>query len=474
MVVRSLVKRAGIPVALVGAFVLFGAASCDETMPTVEAQLTAAPSVPERITRGRAHVVVHLEAVEKQFEVAPGVTYQAWTFNGLLPGPMIRVREGDEVEVHLKNSTNSVMTHNIDLHAVNGPGGGAGATTVAPGEEKSFTFKAKAPGLYVYHCAAGIVADHIANGLWGAILVDPVNGPDAVDHEYYVAQGEFYTIGDTGTKGQQDLDVNKLFLEEPTYVVFNGNTKALTGAGALKATTGQTVRLYVANGGPNLISSFHVIGEIFDKVYQYGSLTSSTLRDVQTVLVPPGGATVVEFKVDVPGDYKLVDHSVARLSKGAVGTLTVEGPDDFNTFDARAAGPGAASHEMGTPTATATAPASTTASATPSPSATGQAAAPGTITVDMVDNAFVPKDLTVPAGQKVTFALKNSGKVPHNMRVADATGNFEGANSVVSDPELVIAGKTGTLEWQAPASPGTVKFRCDVHPDQMTGTITVK
>ncbi|MCZ2110194.1 MAG: copper-containing nitrite reductase [Dehalococcoidia bacterium] len=440
----------------------------------VTEQLVPPPNIPAPSPRGGAHVIVNLTAEEKTAEIAPGVNYDVWSFNGSVPAPMIRVRVGDTVEIRLKNDPSSKNVHDIDLHAVTGPGGGAGATVVKPGEEKSFTFKAKAEGLFAFHCAQGIVADHIANGMYGAILVEPANGLDTVDHEYYIGQGEWYTDLDLNAKGNASLDFNKLMNEQPTYVTWNGNTKSLTGNGALQAKVGETVRLYVVNGGPNLTSSFHVIGEIFDRTWLFGGLESPPLRDLQTVTVPPGGSTVVQFKLDVPGDYKLVDHATSRLSRGAAGILHVTGAQNRDVFDA----PGETTVPATTPTtaatpspsATASVPVTATATATAAPSGTS-APTTGTNTVSMIDNAFVPDKLTAKAGQKVTFTLTNDGKVPHNMQIAGLDGNFD-KPVATTNPELVSPGKTGTLEW-TPAAPGTYKFRCEVHPDQMTGTITV-
>lgn len=283
------------------------------------------PAVPAPIgNRAAKKVVVHLESTEEEMELADGVTYKFWTFNRTVPGSFIRVRVGDEVELHLKNASNSVMPHNIDLHSVNGPGGGAEATNVAPGKEAVFNFKALNPGLYVYHCAAAPVPLHIANGMYGLILVEPEGGLPKVDREYYIMQGEVYTKGKTDEKGLQEFDQDKGLDEKPTYVVFNGKKNALMGEHALTAKVGETVRLFVGNGGPNLVSSFHVIGEIFDKVYVEGG--SVINKNVQTTVIPAGGAAIVEFKVDEPGDYILVDHSIFRaFNKGAIGKLKVTG-----------------------------------------------------------------------------------------------------------------------------------------------------
>jgi nitrite reductase (NO-forming) len=255
-----------------------------------------------------------------------------WTFGGSVPGSFLRVREGDQVELRLKNAANSTMPHNIDLHAVTGPGGGAKSSLTLPGGESVFTFAALNPGLYVYHCATSPVPMHMANGMYGMILVEPKQGLSKVDREYYVMQSEFYTTGKFGEKGLQTLDMEKGIDEKPTYVVFNGSVGALTGEKALQAKVGERVRLFVGDVGPNLTSSFHVIGEIFDNVYQEGG-TSPSQHNVQTTLIPAGGSTIVEFGVEKPGDLILVDHSIFRaFNKGALGMLHVTGTDDAKVF----------------------------------------------------------------------------------------------------------------------------------------------
>jgi nitrite reductase (NO-forming) len=292
---------------------------------TETAHLTDAPAVPPAIERPYAtRVVVELETIEITKEIAPGVEYTFWTFGGSVPGKFIRVREGDEVEFHLKNSASSITPHNIDLHAVTGPGGGAKATLTGPGLETGFTFRALNPGLYVYHCATAPVGQHIANGMYGLILVEPAEGLPEVDREFYVMQGEFYTAGRHGEQGHQTFSYAKALQENPDYVVFNGSVGSMAGEAALQVERGETVRLYVGNGGPSLPSSFHVIGEIFDNVYSEGG--TALTRNVQTTLVPPGGAAIVEFRADVPGDYIMVDHAIFRaLDKGANGVIHVTG-----------------------------------------------------------------------------------------------------------------------------------------------------
>ncbi len=303
-----------------------------------EAVLTSAPRVPPPVGRREpARVVVRLEAIEKVGDLMDGVQYEFWTFNGQVPGPFIRVRVGDTVEVHLKNNEKNRNTHTVDFHAATGTGGGAAALTTEPGKESVLRFKTLNPGFFLYHCAANPVPLHIANGLYGAILVEPEAGLRPVDREFYVMQSEFYTEGDIGAKGLQGQSSTKALHEHPEYVVFNGRVGSLTEGGALQAKAGDRVRIYFGNIGPNLVSSFHVIGEIFDRVYREGTLENPT-TNVQTTLVPAGSASVVEFKVDVPGDYTLVDHAIFRVIRGAAGSLHVEGKDDPAIFKPVTAG----------------------------------------------------------------------------------------------------------------------------------------
>ena len=301
----------------------------------IHAVLTSPPHVPPPIHRNYpAKVIVELEVIEKEMPISEGVSYTFWTFGGTVPGSFIRVRQGDTVEFHLKNNPNNKMPHNIDLHGVTGPGGGAASSFTAPGHESQFTFKALNQGIYVYHCATAPVGMHIANGMYGLLLVEPPEGLSPVDHEYYVMQGDFYTTGKYREKGHQPFDMEKAIDEHPTYVLFNGREGAITGDNALTAKTNEKVRLFVGNGGPNLISSFHVIGEIFDKVQPEGG--THPQENVQTTLIPSGGAAIVEFHTDVPGSYVLVDHSIFRaFNKGALGILKVDGPENKAVYSGK-------------------------------------------------------------------------------------------------------------------------------------------
>lgn len=305
--------------------------------------------VPASITRKQpATVKFSLIAKEVISEVSGGIYNNYWTYNGQVPGPMLRVREGDTVEVTLTNDKTSLHYHNIDLHAVTGPGGGAALTNVAPGETKAFSWKALAPGLYIYHCATSNVSVHNSHGQYGLILVEPKEGMGRVDKEFYIVQGELYTQGGIGKKGLLAFDPQALLDGNPTYVTFNGKIET---AARIKAKVGDKIRMYVGNGGVNLVSSFHIIGEIFDTVYPEAAMgpDSAVFKNVQTTAVLPGGAAIVEFQVDVPGKYTLVDHALARMNKGAWAVLEVEGekqPAIFKQLDGGSADSG--NHNNGT------------------------------------------------------------------------------------------------------------------------------
>ncbi len=343
------------PAAFLAALVLFGSTlfiGCDNSQSnadtqkaidpttikvtgTAVAELTSPPKVPKPVgNREAMKLKVNMEIIEKEGEMADGVKYIYWTYGGSVPGSFIRTRVGDEVEFHLKNHPDNKLPHNIDLHAVTGPGGGAASSFVAPGHEVTFSFKVLNQGLYVYHCATAPVGMHIANGMYGLILVEPAGGLPPVDKEYYIMQGDFYTKGANGEKGLQAFDMAKAVKEEPDYVLFNGKVGSLTGDNAITAKVGERVRLFIGNGGPNLVSSFHVIGEIFDHVHIEGG--SMVNKDVQTTLVPAGGSAIVDFKVDVPGTFIIVDHSIFRtFNKGSLGMLKVTGEQNKTLYSGK-------------------------------------------------------------------------------------------------------------------------------------------
>lgn len=299
---------------------------------TVNAELTDAPLMPKALEYNTPKLVmVELETIEKVMKISDSTDYTFWTFGGSVPGKFIRVRVGDLVDFTLKNAPDSKVPHNIDLHSVTGPGGGAEATMTAPGQSTNFQFRALQPGLYVYHCATGPVGMHIANGMYGLIYVEPAIPLPKVDREYYLMQGDFYTKGKFEEKGLQDFDEEKAIKEQADYVLFNGRVRSTTGKNALEANVGETIRLFVGNGGPNLVSSFHVIGEIFDAVHvEGGSLIN---KNVQTTLIPAGGSSIVEMKLQVPGMLNIVDHSIYRaFNKGAIAQIKVQGEENPGIF----------------------------------------------------------------------------------------------------------------------------------------------
>jgi nitrite reductase (NO-forming) len=304
--------------------VVFLVAGLPQSALAQQAVLTSAPHVPPPVgDRGPTTVQVDLKTIETEGPLHKGVKYRFWTFDGTVPGPMVRVRVGDTVEFTLTNDKDSGDDHSIDIHAVTGNLGGGAVSQAEPGQSKKFTFKTLNPGLYIYHCATSHIPTHIANGMYGMMLVEPEGGLPKVDREYYVVQSEFYTKNAFGKKGLQSFSKKKALQEIPDYVVFNGKVGGVTGKNALTANVGETVRIYFGNAGPNLISSFHMIGEIWDRVWPEGS-TNAPLENVQTTMVPVSGSSVVEFKVEEKGLYLLVDHSIFRaIDKGAAGHMQV-------------------------------------------------------------------------------------------------------------------------------------------------------
>ena len=315
-----------------GAIQRIGVGSLDPARPVDVANVARNPAdVPPPIRRSEPTTVsITLTIKELTAELADGTTYSYWTFDGTVPGPFLRVMEGDTVEVTLVNPPENEGTHNIDLHAVNGPGGGAAVTTVAPGETKTFSFKALNVGAYVYHCAAPPPWHHIAQGMYGGIVVEPRGGLPEVDREFYVLQGEWYTAGKFGDQGHQAFSGEKAAAEQPEYFTFNGHVAALTQLFPLEANVGESIRLFFGTGGPNVGSNFHIIGEIFDKVYS-GS-PDTFITNEETWYVPPGSVAVFEFSLDVPGNYLLVDHALYRVGKGAAGLLKVSGAHDDGVY----------------------------------------------------------------------------------------------------------------------------------------------
>ena len=391
--------------------------------------LPAAPSVSDK-------VVVTLVTEELLGQLADGVTYSFWTFNGSVPGPFIRLRLGQTVEMHIKNLANSTMTHSIDSHGILGTGGGSVYSQTPPGQESIFQFKAMRAGLFMYHCATADIPTHIANGMYGILLVEPKEGLPKVEREFYIAQGEFYTQGSYGQQGYQAFSFQKANAETPDYVLFNGRVGAVTGNRTLQAKVGETIRIFFLNAGPNLVSSFHVIGGILDRVYVEGSIVSDPLLNVQTTLVPAGGSVMVEFKAEVASTLTFVDHSLFRLHQGAVGMISIQGPNNPNIFSSiknATTTPQTDQHIM-PPTMTMTT--TTLGGSNAAASSSGQAQ------VVIANFAYLPAQLTVPAGTTVTWVNKDTvghtvtegkpeSQKPASQRVFDSSHGGEGASAVI-------------------------------------------
>jgi nitrite reductase (NO-forming) len=398
-------------------------------------------------------------------QLAPGVTYTYWTFNGTVPGPFIRLRVGQVVEVHIKNLANSTMTHSIDSHAILGTGGGSVYSQTPPGNESVFQFTAMRVGLFMYHCASPDIPTHIANGMYGLILVEPKQGLPKVDREFYVAQGEFYTRGPFGQLGYQPFSAQKANAETPEYVVFNGMVGALTGNSSISAKVGETVRIFFLNAGPNLDSSFHVIGGILDRVYSEGAIISPPLENVQTTLVPAGGSAMVEFTAEIPAKLTLVDHSLFRIHRGAVGMLVITGQANatiFSSIKNATAIPAAEGHMTNMSSLSETTVRSAASNST-------------SAEVDIINYEYTPADLTITAGATVTWVNKDtvghtvtegtpeSPKAPSS-RVFDSSHGTSGANVITIPPE-------GSWSFTF-TTPGEYDYYCVPHP-YMTGHITV-
>ena len=323
----------------------------DKKAPTIKvADIVRDPSDLPPPVGDRVPAVVRVTLTSKELvgalDPASGTSYRYWTFDGKVPAPFIRVRQGDTVEVTLVNPKDSTMVHSLDFHAAIGPGGGAALTQVPPGQSKTFTFQATIPGLFFYHCGSPMIAQHIANGMYGLILVEPSGGLPHVDHEYYLMQGEIYTTAPKGKSGLQQFSAENLMTENAQYYVFNGAVDAITKEHPLQADEGETVRIYFGNAGPNATASEHMVGEIFTKYYQLGSLASPPLAEIQTATIPPGGAGIFEVKASMPGQFTLMDHAMSRMEKGDMAILEVKGQENAALMHPGPAMPSAGSQEI--------------------------------------------------------------------------------------------------------------------------------
>lgn len=429
-------------------------------------------------------VLLTAQEVVEPLDPAHGISYHYWTFNGKVPGPLIRVRVGDTVEVTLYNNADNHMAHSLDFHAALGPGGGMGLSEVAPEAPgsmswgRTFSFVATTPGLFVYHCGSPVVAEHIANGMYGLILVEPAGGLSRVDHEYYVMQGEIYTTGPGKHGDTLTIDETKLLNEQPQYFVFNGAVDALTRQYPLAASVGQSVRIFFGNAGPNFTSSPHMIGEIFTRFYPYGSLESPPLLGVQTARVPPGSGAIFELKARDPGQFVFVDHALSRVQKGLAGYMIVTGKDTAHLLypgTDEIAGP-IAPLAMTTRDAgdafladVSTAPPPT--AAVVAVSFVGASAA----RVTMTDMTFVPAVIEIRAGQAVTW--QNTSGTLHTV-VDDANVALNRADIALPVGAAAFASpflRSGDTYARAFPEPGVYRYVCTQHErNGMIGMVIVK
>ena len=273
----------------------------------------------EPAERTRLHRV-RLEMKHASVPIAPGVTYAGWTFGGTVPGPFLHVRQGDTVDFTLVNGAN--IPHSMDFHAAEiAPS--KYYTNVMPGDSLHYRFVARVPGAFMYHCGTAPVAMHIANGMYGALVVDPTT-PRPRANEFVLVQSEFYLSGKPDQAGNHSLDWQKLLGQAPDHIVFNGRASQYASH-PIEVRPDELLRVYLVNAGPNRISSFHVVGGIFERAFEDGS-QANPLIGVQTVNVPVGGGAIFEFRLREPGDYPFVTHAFADATKGGVGVLRALAP----------------------------------------------------------------------------------------------------------------------------------------------------
>ena len=429
-----------------------------------EVHMTYAPDVPPAISRTDQRIVeFSFDVVETEATVDPAneVSTMVWGFRiagddaapFIAPGPVMRARVGDLARITVNNLAQNSQPHNIDWHTITGQGGGAAATTVAPGESATINARILYSGAFMYHCAFGDVPQHISHGMYGMFIVDPDEPLPEVDVEWAIVQSEWY-LTQPGSDAAPELDRERLTLEHPTQVTFNGRTDALTGDNALPMEVGQRARIYMVNAGLNLTSNFHPIGSQWDVVYPEGATHgfNRVIRGSQTTLVPAGGGTVAEVMAYVPATILLVDHALVRtFYKGALGQIVVSGEPNAIFAGSDEELQQAAEPELAAP-----------------PPTDGNAVVipPGAWDPANADTAYTPSVITVPAGTTITW--RNDDTMQHTVTSGSSDGKV-GSPDGTFESGLLDSGATFTHTFD---EAGTFDYYCIPHP-WMIGQVQV-
>ncbi|MGZ5319769.1 MAG: multicopper oxidase domain-containing protein [Actinomycetota bacterium] len=460
--------------------------------PTVKSEPTAQAATADYKVDAANGTTVNVDLVAEEVvqEIAPGVKYHVWTFNGTAPGPVIRVQLGDTIHFTLTNDSKIGMQHSIDFHAAMTPWADlpeAGSDTltgdyqpVNPGDTKTFDWVAMYPGVFMYHCGVPPVLQHISNGMYGAIIVEPEGLP--AEREFVLVSSEFYP-GSKPIDGVYEGDLDRMHAVDPEYVVFNGVADQYKTT-PLVVAPNEPFRIWVMNAGPTLTNAFHVIGTMFNETHDTGN-PANTAYGLQTFNIAPGSGAMFELQIPDPGLYPFVTHAFAYTDLGAVGLIKVDpdappAPSGYpamaDPFDGGLTPAVGATSSTGTTQPSGSMSSmpgmsmSPSASSAPSSPASAACAPDGTnLQVVALNSVFDATCLAAPAGKPFTIAFDNQDPgVPHNVAIY----TDDSATESLFVGELVTGPKKVTYEV-GPLDPGTYFFRCDVHPTTMTGTFVI-